>query len=80
MSWGRVYWEEEAEDRVGVGFFVGYEDPCASFGLFVGGGGGCGGMRENRDSARARAGGEVRGVRVDGVEDGEYGCVYVALW
>ena len=53
MSWGQVDWEEEVEGRLGVGFFVGYEAPCASFGLFVGGGG-VGGMRENGDSVGSK--------------------------
>lgn len=58
---------------------MGDEDPCAAFGFFVS----CGGdgwLREDGDAAGARAGGEETGVGVDGVEKGDYGCVYGAFW
>lgn len=47
--------------------FVGDKEPKAAPGLFLGGGGRGGGrLREDGDAAGARAGGEVRGVGVDG--------------
>lgn len=61
---------------------VGDEDPFAPFGLFFGGGGGGGGggVGEDGDTAGAGAGGEVRRVGVDGVEEWDNGFVYRAFW
>ena len=51
---------------------MGDEEPGVSFGFFVG-------LGEDRDTAGARAGGEVARVVVEGVDEREDGSVQRAL-
>lgn len=60
---------------------MGYEEPSATFGLFlvVVGGGGGDGLREDGDTAGARTGGEERGMGVESIEEGDDGCIDIAF-
>lgn len=65
--------EEEVKDRVGVGGFVGDEEPSAPFALVRE-------VRENGDAAGAGAGGEIRRVVVEGAEKRYDWSVNCAFW
>lgn len=57
---------------------MGDEEPRSASGFFVESGG-VFGLGENRDTAGAGAGGEVGGVVVEGIEEGDDGSVQRAL-
>lgn len=74
----RLGGEEEGEYRVCIGRVVGNKEPRAASGFFVESGG-VFGLGENRDTAGAGAGGEVGGVVVEGIDEGDDGRVQRAL-
>lgn len=66
MSW--LGGEEEGDDGVSVGGVVGDVEPGAALGAVLG-------VGEERDAAGAGAGGEVIGMGVEGVDEGDDGGV-----
>lgn len=71
--------KEEVDEEVRVSRVMGNENPGAATGLLLGGSGGGREGEEDGDATGTGASGEVRGIVVDGVEEGDNRSVEVAL-
>lgn len=71
--------KEEVDEEVRVSRVMGNENPGAATGLLLGGSGGGREGEEDGDATGTGASGEVRGIVVDGVEEGDNRSVEVAF-